>query len=238
MLGTSNATVSSFMNSNFRRRFFSPLIYGIFGALLALFFFERLADEILEGEKLAFDAGIRNYVHSFASPRLTEAMRVLSDVGNITAVVVTAAIACVVLLIRHRRAGAILMAVTIGGAAILMWGLKILFHRTRPEPYFGIPVPTDYSFPSGHSLVAFCFYGVLAAMVSAELARRWKRVLVWIAAATMAFSIGLSRIYLGVHYPSDVLGGYLAGAVWITAVALVYRRFRRRGLANTVSSLS
>ena len=220
------------MSARFPARFFSPLLLAIAGALLALFLFERLADEILEGEKLAFDAAIRSYVHSFASPWLTTVMRALSDIGNITAVVVATAIACIVLLLKHRRAGAILMAITIGGAAILMWGLKLLFHRTRPAPYFGIPVPTDYSFPSGHSLVAFCFYGVLAAMISTELKRRPARVAVWIAAALMAFSIGLSRIYLGVHYPSDVLGGYLAGAVWITGVALVYRRFRRRDAAG------
>lgn len=220
------------MSARFPARFFSPLILSIGAALLALFLFERLADDILEGQKLAFDATIRSYVHSFASPRLTEIMRLLSDVGNITAIVVTTAIACVVLLFRHRRAGAILIAVTIGGAAILMWGLKLLFHRTRPAPYFGIPVPADYSFPSGHSLVAFCFYGVLAAMVSTELKRLPARIAVWVAACIMAFSIGLSRIYLGVHYPSDVLGGYLAGAIWITGVALVYRRFRRRDLGG------
>ncbi len=223
------------MGSRSNVRFLSPLIFGILGAVLALFLFERLADEILEGEKLAFDATIRTYVHSFASPGLTRIMQLLSDIGNITAVVTGTAIAAGVLLFRHRRAGAVLLAVTIGGAAVLMWGLKMLFHRSRPDPYFGIPVPSDYSFPSGHSLVAFCFYGVLAAMVTSELKRRPERVAVWTLAAIMAFAIGLSRIYLGVHYPSDVLGGYLAGAVWITGVALVYRRFRRRdpgGLAD------
>ncbi len=217
------------------RRTLWRLLLGIGAALLALFLFEQLADEILEGEKLAFDAAIRSYVHTFASPGLTEVMRVLSDIGNITAVLVTTAIACAALWLRHRRAGAVLMAVTVGGAAILMSALKLLFHRARPEPYFGIPMPADYSFPSGHSLVAFCFYGVLAAMISTELTRRPARVAVWFAAALMAFGIGLSRIYLGVHYPSDVLGGYLAGAVWISCVTLVYRRLRRHeagGLPN------
>jgi undecaprenyl-diphosphatase len=209
-------------------RFLTPLFSGIAGALLALFLFERLADEILEGEKLQFDAVIRSTIHGFASPRVTEFMRVLSNIGDVTAVFILSLSASTALWLRRRRAGAILMATTVGGAVVLMWGLKLFFRRVRPEPYFGIPVPPDYSFPSGHALVAFCFYGVVAAMISSELKSRGARFAVWIAAAVMALGIGLSRIYLGVHYPSDVIGGYLAGAVWISGVAFVYRRFRNR----------
>lgn len=109
-----------------------------------------------------------------------------------------------------------------------MWILKILFHRQRPHPYFGITVPSDYSFPSGHALVAFCFYVTLAAILTTGEHRRATRIAVWIVAAVMVVGIGISRIYLGVHYPSDVLAGYLAALFWVTGISLVYRHFRSR----------
>jgi undecaprenyl-diphosphatase len=95
-------------------------------------------------------------------------------------------------------------------------------------PFFGA-VPQTYSFPSGHSLFSFCFYGVLAGLITARIESRPLRILIWILAATLVFSIGLSRIYLGVHYPSDVLGGYLAGTIWVsTMLALDRLRTRRK----------
>jgi hypothetical protein len=101
------------------------------------------------------------------------------------------------------------MVVTILGALVLDLSLKYAFHRPRPVPFF-VPAPYTYSFPSGHSLFSFCFYGVLAGLLTRRIrSRRW-RVLIWTLAALLVATIGLSRVYLGVHYPSDVIAGYLA----------------------------
>lgn len=137
-------------------------------------------------------------------------------------------IAATVLWLKNRRSGSILLAVTTFGGVILMWALKLLFRRQRPEPFFGIVGPRNYSFPSGHALVAFCFYGALASIITIEQLGRRTRVVVWIAAAFMVLSIGVSRIYLGVHYPSDVAAGYLTAFVWMTGVFLVHRWFHER----------
>jgi undecaprenyl-diphosphatase len=104
--------------------------------------------------------------------------------------------------------------------------LKLIFRRARPEAFFGYAEPITYSFPSGHSIVSACFYGVLAAILTARMKSRARRIAIWMAAALLAFLIGLSRIYLGVHYPSDVLAGYAAAVIWVVAVRTGYERWR------------
>src|ERR1700682_753225 len=116
-----------------------------------------------------------------------------------------------------RRRPAILLVVAAAGAVALDELLKLVFHRPRPEAYFGYPLPSSYSFPSGHAVSSCCFYGVLAAIVTARMRSRAAKSAVWTAAALMAALIGLSRIYLGVHYPSDVVAGYAVAVVWVAA---------------------
>jgi len=106
------------------------------------------------------------------------------------------------------------------GAATLDSVLKLAFHRLRPVAYYGVS-PRSYSFPSGHALGSLCFYGILAAVLSDRATSRKQQFFIWLTAAVLAASIGFSRIYLGVHYPIDVTAGYLAGAVWVTAVTIV-----------------
>lgn len=119
------------------------------------------------------------------------------------------------LFLKLRRA-AILMASNMVGAGLFNDSLKVLFHRARPDPFFGIPPPGDYSFPSGHSLCSFCFYGMIAALFVARIRNRAARVAVVMAAALIIFSVGMSRVYLGVHYPTDVLGGWTLALSWIS----------------------
>jgi undecaprenyl-diphosphatase len=114
------------------------------------------------------------------------------------------------------------LAITMAGVSTLDYVLKLAFHRPRPIAFYGTS-PTSYSFPSGHALGSFCFYGVLAAVLASRATGRKSKFLIWLAAALLVGMIGLSRIYLGVHYPSDVIAGYLAGAVWVTAVTIVDR---------------
>jgi len=204
----------------------SPLFLGFLVALVALVGFTRLADEMREGETKHFDETISRAIHGLTSPARTEIMIKLTDIGNTTGVIVVAAIACVVLWFRHRPQGAVLLAVTIGGGSFLLWALKQHFQRHRPPPCDFLPQPKDYSFPSGHALVSFCLYMVLAAMITKELNSASRRVAVWVISAVMVLGIGLSRIYLCMHYPSDVIAGYLAALAWVLGVTLVYRRLR------------
>jgi len=128
--------------------------------------------------------------------------------------VAAAAIASMLLWFAARRSQAFALVLTMAGAIAWENGLKLIFHRLRPESFFGLSPPT-YSFPSGHSLFAACLYGALAAIAARHVSSAALRTCIWAAALLMALGIGLSRVYLGLHYPSDVLGGYLAGGAWL-----------------------
>jgi undecaprenyl-diphosphatase len=196
---------------------------------LTLILFSWIAEEMLEGDTLLFDASVRGFVHSFSSPGLTKVMFALSFMGA-TGMMAILVAAVVLFLVKrwHRALG--WLALTMLGATALDFALKYGFHRARPVPFFG-PVPHTYSFPSGHALFSFCFYGVMAGLINARVRPRWLRIAVWCAAAVMVLGIGLSRIYLGVHYPSDVIAGYLAGAIWVGAMITIDRlRKTRSGL--------
>ena len=121
--------------------------------------------------------------------------------------------------LRWKRA-ALWLAIAMAGSLLLDLALKYAYHRARPTAYFGV-APSSYSFPSGHALCSLCFYGVLAGLLSARIKSLAWRIIVWTVAAILIIAIGLSRIYLGVHYPSDVLAGYLAATVWVGTIIVL-----------------
>jgi membrane-associated phospholipid phosphatase len=196
-------------------------------AILCLFLFAWLGREILAGDTLRFDDAVRGWVHQFASPGLTRVMIALSALGY--GFLLFALLIAFMFFARLRwlRAAAWL-AVTMSGALLLDLTLKYAYHRHRPKAFFGAS-PESYSYPSGHALCSLCFYGVLAGLLSARIQPLLWRIVIWSAAALLVIAIGFSRIYLGVHYPSDVLGGYLAATVWVgTVIVLDHMRKVRR----------
>lgn len=192
----------------------------------ALVLFAWLAEEVLKADTERFEAFIRTAVHRLSSPPLTQIMQAFSFLGA-AAVLVAMSVLTIVLLsyFRHARE-AILLAVTMAGAVGLDVVLKHAFHRPRPVPFFGTS-PHSYSFPSGHALGSLCFYATMAAILSAHVRRRGARLCIWIVAVLLIGIVGFSRIYLGVHYPSDVVAGYCAAISWVGALSLV-----NKGIAN------
>jgi undecaprenyl-diphosphatase len=215
------------------KRFFGTTLLGLALAMAALLLFGWLAEEVLEGDKQHFDDAIRALVQEHATPALTAAMRAITLLGS-TAVLLALGliITLVFLALKHKRS-AMLIVFTMAGAFLLNWVLKITFQRERPVPFFDTPLPDSYSFPSGHALLSFCFYGALASIISARTQSLALRVITWGAAILLAIAIGISRIYLGVHYPSDVLAGFAAAIMWIMTTGVVDRfillRKRRLG---------
>jgi undecaprenyl-diphosphatase len=195
-------------------------------AVACLFLFSWIADEMPEQQTLRFDIRVRDAVHQLATPDLTVIMVWITRLGSGLVLSCLAAAIIWILVWRHKHRSALLLVITLAGAIVLDGALKLAFHRLRPQPFFGIPVPETYSFPSGHALVSFSFYGVLAWIITRHCQQRWQRVLVWTSAVVLIALIGISRIYLGVHYPSDVIAGYLGAAIWVSAVELVGRRWR------------
>jgi membrane-associated phospholipid phosphatase len=145
------------------------------GALLvaatALLVFGWLAEEMLEGDTLQFDAFVRNAVNQLATPGLTWLMQGFSFLGSVAAVTVMCSLAICVSLYFRRPGTAALLTITKIGAAVLDVTLKYAFHRPRPVAFLGA-TPSSYSFPSGHALGSLCFYGILAAIFRKYLQQR------------------------------------------------------------------
>ncbi|MCY7346680.1 MAG: phosphatase PAP2 family protein [Pyrinomonadaceae bacterium] len=198
----------------------SLLFAGLLSAIAVLFFFGWLADEMLEGDTRRFDEAVRNFVHGFAFPALTSLMQLASFLGSTLFLVIFGVIIVIALYLRNHRRGAILFTTTTIGSSLLVFVLKHVFKRVRPEPFFDTILPSSDSFPSGHSLGAFCFYGALAAILSARTNKLSLKIIIWISAAAMILFVGISRIYLGVHYPSDVVAGYAVGLIWVITIAV------------------
>ncbi len=207
---------------------------GFLAAAAALLLFAWLANEVLHGATAGFDAALRAEVHSWASPRLTVAMKGMTQLGAPPFIISAGLLAVWRLAAAGRRRAAMALVVSTFGAEALDQILKLVFRRPRPEPFFGIVEPSTYSFPSGHAITSACFYGVLAAILAARTQSLPLKICLWGFAATMAFLIGLSRVYLGVHYPSDVLAGYAAAVIWIGAVREGYLAWIRRSAALSV----
>jgi undecaprenyl-diphosphatase len=206
------------------------LFAGFLAAVAALLLFAWLANEVLEGETLRFDNAVRNTVHSWAFPTLTSAMRGITQLGSPQFLILISIVLVWRLAWMGRKRAAVILTVGAIGAVVLNQLLKLSFHRLRPDAFFGYVEPLGYSFPSGHAISSACFYGVAAAIVTARMQSRAGKALVWAGAALLAGLIGFSRIYLGVHYPSDVLAGYAAAIVWVAALRAAYGWWLRRRL--------
>jgi undecaprenyl-diphosphatase len=190
----------------------APLCTGA----LAILLFAWLASRIVDGGAPRFDATVREAVYQHASPPLTIAMRGFSFIGE-PAFLLPVGFLIVAAPLRGGRARmVVLFLVTVGGAELLEQALKFGFHRAHPAPFFGLAQPGGYSFPSGHALVSLCFFSVVAYVAARHTSSRLVRSTAWAAAALVSALIGLSRIYLGVHYPSDVLAGFAAGVCWLS----------------------
>ena len=203
-----------------------PLVRDLTTALAAALLFAWIATAALAAGIPAADFWIRDAVHSAASAPLTTLMRTVSNVGGGWFLCSFGVLIVIVLARIRRRREAAVFAIALAGANLLEEGMKLIFHRPRPEPFFGYDRPLTYSFPSGHAFVSLCFYLALADVL---VDPRWpprRRLVAWSAAVLLILAIGISRIYLGVHYPTDVAAGYAGAIAWTSVVRAVHPRWR------------
>jgi undecaprenyl-diphosphatase len=204
------------------------LLLGLTAAIATLIFFGWLTSEVLEGETRHFDEVTREAVHQLASPLLTTMMRGVSFIGSTLALTIGPIVVVVQFAMRKWGREARLFAITMIGAGLLNITLKLAFKRPRPVPFFNLTAPETYSFPSGHSLTSACFFGALAAILTARVKSRRLRVIVWVVCTLTFVVIGFSRIYLGVHHTTDVIAGFAAALIWILVVRFVETELARR----------
>ncbi len=196
----------------------APAVIGFVVAAIVLVIAEFCIFHWLRPDATHFDASIRAAVHAQASPRLTEASKAITLLGKYPLPVFA-----IVLFIFLWRRGLRLLAwfpiAAFVSAAVLLEVAKEIVRRVRPHPWFGIHTPTSWSFPSGHSLDSTTCYLVFAVVLMALVRRRLPRGFILAVAIVLPLMIGFTRIYLGVHWPTDVLAGWVAG--FCLAVGLV-----------------
>ena len=207
------------------------LVAGMAASLLVGVLVAWLASAMMAGTTVGLDQSFRDGIHALASPGATVVMRAASRLGSPPVVTALAVVAAIGFIRSGSRRPALLLLIAVAGGGLLSTALKNGFRRTRPSPLFDYPLPDSYSFPSGHAVWSFCLFAVLAALISRRTESRMRRFAVWAAAAGVILLIGVSRVYLGVHHASDVLAGWGAAFVWVTAVAFgdrVANRVRQR----------
>jgi undecaprenyl-diphosphatase len=185
-----------------------------------------LAAKVTHGQTTSLDANVRQWIHSISSPMATRLFFAITFLGSQPCVIGISACYAILMFWKRRRDHTLLVVATMSGAELLLPILKTHFHRQRPEPFFGDRL-SSYSFPSGHALLSFGCYGLLAVLASASLRPRI-RWLVRTCSAVLVLAIGVSRIYLGVHYPTDVIAGYLAAIAWTAVVAAIHAQLTTR----------
>lgn len=210
--------------AHFLRRHGARLLLLFCGALLPLWLFSVLADGVSAPRPLPFDEPILQWAKQWHGDGLDALALALSALGYQWGVVpVDIALVAALAWCRRMREG-LFAGVALAGSAVLNVAAKQLFARDRPSLWESIAPETTYSFPSGHAMGALSLAWVLALLAWPT---RWR----WVAIVAMgAFSAGVaaSRVYLGVHYPSDILAGWAAATAWVVSVyLLVFRRGMR-----------
>jgi undecaprenyl-diphosphatase len=171
--------------------------------------------------------GLRLQEHRLEHPVLKRLFWVVTQLGDTVALTVLGVVVALYLLRRHQRLLALVWLAALLGGALLDQGLKVAFGRERPSFRDALIHETTKSFPSGHSFSSMVAYGFLAYLLFLTLPRRWALTAAVGLAALIAL-IGFSRMYLGAHYFSDVLGGFAVGACWLAACVSGVETVRRR----------
>ena len=194
--------------------------------LLLLWGLANLAEEVLEQEVFAVDEAILLWINQHTTPAFDQAMLTVTRLGDPDIVVPLTCIGFIWLWWRWRWRIAAIFAITCGGGAVLSTGFKLLFAKARPALWSQLITETSYSFPSGHALGSMVLYGFSAYL----LAQRWpvQKWVIYGVAALLIGSIGFSRIYLGVHWPSDVVAGYAIGFLWLSLCIGLFQLETRR----------
>lgn len=192
------------------------LTLGFAASLGALGIFAALAEDVVEQDSLTrFDGQLATWLHSIAQPGIITLSNVFSWIG---AEFMMAGLGLLVAVwLFWRRAWVLLggWVAAFAGAALITLGLKQLFQRPRPTWTTVFATESSWGFPSGHALGSVVAYGMLVYIILVLATRPWVRRSIPVVLGLLVLAIGLSRLFLGVHYLSDVLAGYAAGAVWL-----------------------
>ena len=211
------------------------LIAGVVFSVLFTVIFVRIFDFVTDsGHKVSpFDSSLLDWMYQHRAPVPDAVAIFLAHTGSPPVIVGIALLGAVVgFFWRKVRGAAWTLPIAVVGAGVIIQGIKLFVQRPRPQavPHLFQPLlhETGYSFPSGHSLIAMVVYGLLGYFVLHLFRNRLARLIVRIVTVLVVFSIGASRVYVGVHYPTDVLAGWTAGVPWLITCLALHEVLARR----------
>jgi membrane-associated phospholipid phosphatase len=202
------------------------LLAGLVVLTGSAWLFGWMVEDLQEGDTQV-DQRLATWLHDHATPALTSFFDAVTLLGNLATLVVVVVIASVVLWRKRWLGDLLLLVLAAVGAEVITVGLKEGFQRERP--FFSDPLATErtFSFPSGHASVSLAVYGTLGYIAARHLQSRRAQLLALVSAAVLVLLIGFSRLYLGVHYLSDVVAGYSIALAWV-ALCVVLLQLRLR----------
>ena len=202
----------------------SEIIIGIALCFFSLVIFLRFTDEVMERDFQKFDQSITTVVYSMRSPTLTYLMMEVTSLGSGTQIVIISLVGIIFLIKQHKKESLLFsMALLIG--ILINTALKMIVQRPRPPLEGALIIEKMSSFPSGHATNAFIFFSLLAYFSYHFFKNKSLTVIISIFSVFCILVVGFSRIYLGVHHPTDVLAGYIVGLWWFITVLLIEHTF-------------
>jgi membrane-associated phospholipid phosphatase len=193
--------------------------------VVALNAFIEITEELVENNLGLVDERISTFIQSFRTHSLTSYFKNITILGERPAYIILCVFLALYFVIRHKTWKFILQTVVVLLlASASNMALKLVFGRSRPALEHLVEV-TSLSYPSGHAMSAMSFYGFLIYLAIVLIPQPWLKTLTCSILSLIILSIGTSRIYLGVHFPSDVAAGFVGGIIWITLCVIVFNTF-------------
>lgn len=219
--------INSLRNDRQFRRFRNYLAIAFLLSVGCLLLFTKLAEDLLYNELNRFDLMVINYLNTYHTTELTNFMKLITNLGSFIVIFpITLFFVYYLYKVKRHFWDTYALIISLGGGIILNEVLKWSFHRSRPN-IARLVEAGGYSFPSGHSMMSFIFYGFISYLIWINLRGYFMRFLSIGVFLILTILIGISRIYLGVHYPSDVIAGFAAGGFWLLGciIALQFMRY-------------
>jgi undecaprenyl-diphosphatase len=200
-----------------------PSVYVLAASIAVLFAFTHFASEVSERETIPFDASVRRWVITHRPPALLATFSAITHLGSWIALSIAAAVVTALLLRRGSRWQPLLVAAVPFAFSLVIYGLKGLYRVQRPPA--GLTSALTFSFPSGHTSGSTAVFGVIGYVLAREAVVR--PAIGWTIATALPIAVGLSRLFLDVHWASDVIGGWMIGAAYAAFVCVLYEHTRR-----------
>jgi undecaprenyl-diphosphatase len=190
------------------------LLGGLIIAAIGTWGFSEIAEHVMKGRTQQFDNAVLTWMGQHRVKWLEAMLLEFTALGTASTVLVVVTVATLFLSLTRHRFSAFLLIASTGGGLILNLVLKAYFQRPRPDVFIAVTSVSSTSFPSGHAMNAAIAYGTVAYLAARLHPSRWARALTFLFAAAIILLTATSRLYLGVHYPSDVIAGLVIGTAW------------------------